>query len=277
VRQALLYLPVLHAGYESFLGGLSDVDEILLLGRGFAADFPVLGKEIRALDPARAAAYLTGAGYGPVRVIEPGDLPGTITAAEIVAPDEDVLRDLLDKYGWTDRTTFVRTFLRWDRPWSLARLPAGYTGTLDATELSRRLMGAAAGAAERSSDWWRQVGAVAARGGEVIDTARNAHQPTDYSPYIDGDPRNNFHRGERADLSTALHAEAAIVARAAREGYPLAGADLYVTTFPCPACARLVAAAGFARCYFAGPYAVLAGDDVLRAAGVELIWVDLAD
>jgi dCMP deaminase len=272
VKQAVLYLPVIHAGYESFLRGQSDVDEVLLLGRGFAADFPVLGKEIRALDPARAAAYLRAAGYGPVRVIEPGD---EITAGEVVAPDEDVLRELLDKRGLTDRTTFVRTFLRWDRPWSLAQRPADHTGTVDATELSRRLMGAAAGAAERSSDWWRRVGAVAARGGEVIDTARNTHQPTDYSPYVDGDPRNNFHRGERADLSTALHAEAAIVARAARAGYPLAGADLYVTTFPCPACARLVAAAGFARCYFAGPYAVLGGDDVLRAAGVELIWVDL--
>lgn len=53
----------------------------------------------------------------------------------------------------------------------------------------------------------------------------------------------------------------------------LAGADLYVSTFPCPGCARLVAAAGFARCYFVDPYAVLHGDEVLRAAGVALIRV----
>jgi dCMP deaminase len=38
----------------------------------------------------------------------------------------------------------------------------------------------------------------------------------------------------------------------------------------------LVAEAGFRRVYFAGPYAVLDGDAVLRAAGVELIWVDLS-
>jgi dCMP deaminase len=78
------------------------------------------------------------------------------------------------------------------------------------------------------------------------------------------------------ELSTALHAEAAIVASAARDGLPLAGADLYVSTFPCPGCARLVAEAGFRRCYFAGPYSLLGGETVLRAAGVELIWVDLA-
>jgi deoxycytidylate deaminase len=78
----------------------------------------------------------------------------------------------------------------------------------------------------------------------------------------------------RADLSTAIHAEAAVVAAAARDGVPLGGADLYVTTFPCPACARLIAESGFRRCYFSGAYSVLDGDAVLRAAGVELLWVD---
>ncbi len=81
----------------------------------------------------------------------------------------------------------------------------------------------------------------------------------------------------RTDLSTAIHAEAAIVAAAARDGVSLRGADLYVTTFPCPACARLIAEAGLRRCYFAGPYSVLDGEDVLRAAGVELYWVDTTE
>jgi dCMP deaminase len=54
---------------------------------------------------------------------------------------------------------------------------------------------------------------------------------------------------------------------------PVAGADLYTTTFPCPACARLIAEAGFRRCYFAGQYSVLDGEQVLRSAGVRLIWV----
>jgi dCMP deaminase len=50
-----------------------------------------------------------------------------------------------------------------------------------------------------------------------------------------------------------------------------------VTTFPCPACARLIAEAGFRRCYFSGGYSVLDGDVILRAAGVELFWVDPGD
>jgi dCMP deaminase len=127
-----------------------------------------------------------------------------------------------------------------------------------------------------SSDWWRRVGALAARDGQVLYVAHNEHGPTEYAPYIDGDPRNEFHRGVRIDLSTAIHAEAKIVADAARDGVSLNGADLYVSTFPCPACARLVAESGFRRCFFAGPYAVLDGDAILRSAGVELIWVDTA-
>ena len=279
MKQVVLYLPVIHAGYEAFLDRHADAAEILLLGRGFAAEFPALAKEIRALAPERAARYLAAvSGRGAVRVIEPADLPAALTAGTLVVPDEDVLRALVDRHdlGAGREVVFDRTFLRWDRSWSAAQRPVGWDGAVDAGELARRLLGAAVAEADRSSDWWRQVGAVAARDGTVLATAHNRHQPTEYAPYLDGDPRNNFRRGERIDLSTAMHAEAAIVAWAARDGLPLAGADLYVSTFPCPTCARLVAAAGFSRCWFAGPYSLLDGETVLRQAGVELYWVDLA-
>jgi deoxycytidylate deaminase len=266
---------VLHAGYEAFLDRHPGADEILLIGASFADDFKVIRKEIRALDPARAAAYLNAAGTRPpARVIEREDLPKAVTGDTLVLPDEDLTRDLVQRYALAN-ATFERTFLRWDRSWSQAGRPADFDGTVSTDELVRALLGTAITDAARSSDWWRQVGALAARGAEVLYVAHNEHQPTEYAPYLNGDPRNDFSRGVRMDLSTALHAEAAIIGRAARAGVPLEGADLYVSTFPCPSCARLVAAAGFRRCYFAGPYAVLDGDEVLRQAGVELIWVDL--
>jgi dCMP deaminase len=234
-------------------------------------------KDIRALAPERAVAYLRATGI-PALVVERDGLRDAITADTLVVPDEEIMRELVAKQE-LDRhreVIFERTFLRWDRAWSLAEKPADYDGAVAADEVSRELTRLAVVEAQHSSDWWRQVGAVAVRDGEVLDTAYNRHHPTEYAPYIDGDPRNEFHRGLRPDLSTAQHAEAAIVARAARDGVSLAGASLYVSTFPCPACARLVAEAGFARCYFAGPYAMLDGDAILRAAGVELIWVDVS-
>jgi dCMP deaminase len=277
LKQILLYLPVLHRGYEALFARHPDAASVLLLGEGFRADFPGLAKDIRALPPARAAAYLRLALPGAdIRVIEPADLPGAVTGDPLVVPDEEVTRALAEQHDLARGRELVveRTFLRWDRDWSRARRPAQFDGAVAVGDLPRGLMARAREVAGRSSDWWRQVGAVAARGDELLGYAWNRHYPTEYAPYADGDPRDGFSRGVRPDLTTALHAEAAVIAAAARDGRSLRGADLYVTTFPCPACARLIAAAGFARCYVGGPYSVLDGEAVLRAAGVELLWVD---
>ena len=262
---------MIHAGYEALFDRHRDA-EILLVGSSFAQEFPVLRKEIRALDPAAAARYLS-LHFPAVRVVELTDLPAAVTADVLIAPDEELMRAIVDRFGLAAR--FERTFLRWDRDWSQAQRPAGYDGVIATDDLARVFAQRALAEAGLSSDWWRQVGALAVRDGAVLGVAHNEHRPTEYSPYLNGDPRNDFSRGVRIDLSTAIHAEAVIVARAARAGTALHGADLYVSTFPCPGCARLVAEAGFRRCFFAGPYALLDGDDVLRAAGVELIWVDI--
>jgi dCMP deaminase len=270
-KQVLLYLPVIHAGYEAFLDRHRDALPALVLGRSFADDFPVMRKDIRALEPPRAAAYVGG------RVVERDDLVSAITAGTLVVPDEEIMRSLVSSYGLDAgrEVVYERTFLRWDRSWSTTtERPADFDGKVTADEVSLGFARLAMTESQLSSDWWRQVGAVAVRDGVVLGVAHNEHRPTEYSPYLDGDPRNDFSRRVRPDLSTALHAEAVIVARAACAGASLAGADLYVSTFPCPSCARLIAEAGFERCYFVGPYALLDGDAILRAAGVELIWVD---
>jgi dCMP deaminase len=249
---------------------------VLLLGRSFGDEFAVLRKEIRALLPERAAEYLRLSGR-IAGVVERDHLPAAITADTLVVPDEQLMHDVVDKWELDQgrNVEYQRTFLRWDRSWSTTTdRPADFDGTITADDESLKLVRLAMNEARRSSDWWRQVGAVAVRDGQVIDVAHNSHKPSEYSQYIDGDPRNEHSRGLRTDLSTAQHAEAAIVARAARDGVSLAGASLYVSTFPCPACARLIAEAGFERCYFAQPYAMLDGDAILKAAGVELIWVD---
>lgn len=256
MKQVLLYLPVIQAGYEAFLQRHQDAAAILLLGTGFRACFPSLDKDIRALAPERAAQYLrVTAGPAAVEVVEPDDLPAALTGDVLVLPDEQIMRDLAGRYRLAAGRTviFDRTFLRWDRAWSTQEQPVSFDGQVTIEELPRAMLGQAARLAGQSSDWWRQVGAVAARDGAILGTAWNRHHPSEYSPYLDGDPRDGFERGVRADLSTAIHAEAAVVAQAA----------------------RLIAESGLRRCFFSRTYSVLAGDQVLRAAGVELIWVDI--
>ncbi len=281
MKQVLLYLPVVHAGHRAFLARHPDVAEVLLLGEWFKEKFKSLAKDIRALSPGLNAEFLrimlADVPDIKVRVIEPDDLPGALSAETLVMPDEDVTRSLADEHQLREgrKVLFDKTFLRWDREWSRAQRPAHFDGAVTADALQRRMLLQARELADKSSDWWRQVAAIAVREGEVLGSAWNHHHPTEYSPYIDGDPRDGFSRGVRADLSTAMHAEASIVAQAARKGLRLDGADLYAMTFPCPACARLIAESGFRRCYFAGPYSVLEGDNILRAAGIELFWVDI--
>ena len=280
-KQVLLYLPVIHAGYEAFLDRHRDASGILLLGETVIAEFPILAKEIRALAPERAAAYLAASdpALPPVTVVERDDLPAAVNADRLVIPDEDVTRDVAERYGLAARAdvTVDRTFLRWDREWSRAGRPVGYHETVHVDEVARRFVARSAELAARSSDWWRQVGAVAVRDGAVVYEAYNCHRPSEYAPYLNGDPRNNFKRGIEIELSTAIHAEAAIVAWAARDGVQLRGADLFVSTFPCPVCARLIAEVGFDRCYFTGPYSMLDGEEILKSAGVQLTWVDVSD
>ena len=272
MTQLLLHLPVIHAGYQNFLEQHAADAEVLLIGRSFAADFPVVRKEIRALDPATALRYVTATGLvARGRVVESDELLDQVTEPLIV-PDETLLREIVEKFGLTP-VRWVSTFLSWDREWSRAGRPPEWDGSVSADAYARSMQDLATEAAGRSSDWWRRVGAVVTRDGRVLAVEHNRHLPTEYAPYVDGDPRNNFRRGVEMDRTTAIHAEAALVARAAREGFSLRGADLHVSTFPCPACARLVAEAGFARCFFAGGYSVLHGDDVMRAAGMELVFV----
>ena len=277
MKQVLLYLPVVHAGHEAFFARHPDATEILLLGTGFKAGFKSLAKDIRALPPERAAQFLRlMVPRATVRVVEPADLAAALTADTLVLPDEDVTRQLIEELSLAQGRDLVldKTFLRWDREWSRAQRPVAPDGAVKPADLPEPLLRRARELADRSSDWWRQVGAIAWRDAVVLGAAWNHHCPTEYAPYTDGDPRDGFSRGVRADLSTAIHAEASVVATAARDGVSLAGADLYVTTFPCPACARLIAESGFRRCFFSGAYSVLDGDAVLRAAGVELLWVD---
>ena len=278
-KTILMYLPVIHAGYEEFIDRHRSADQILLLGEDFDEIFPVLTKEIRALDGRRAAAYISHLYHRPqVRVISPNELASALKdTSHLVMPDEDIMRELKELYfeNSTFKIEFDQSFLRWDRNWSKTGKVISTNVRTTSDKVSKILMTGALDTAELSSDWWRQVGAICmTESGEAL-SAYNHHLPSEYSPYINGDPRNNFSRGVEIELSTAIHAEASVIAEAARNGIALKGAEIYVTTFPCPSCARIIAEAGIKKVYFAGPYSLLDGEDILISSGVSLVWVDM--
>ena len=263
MKQVLLYLPVVHAGHEAFFARHPDTAEVLVLGTGFRAQFKSLAKDIRALPPDRAARFLQVMLPGtPVRVIEPGDLPAAVTAAVLVLPDEDITRNLAAEHrlGEGRELVFDRTFLRWDREWSQARRPAEFDG-----ELARRRPARPAGR-PRPGTGRPQLGLVAAGGRHRL--ARRGDPRRRVEPPLPDRVRPLRRRGparrlqpRRPGRPVHRHPRGGVRRRPGRpRGRALDGADIYVTTFPCPACARLIAESGFRRCYFTGPYSVLDGD-----------------
>lgn len=281
---SVAYIPVLHAGYLKFLQG-SGASANYLLGREMLHVLPDEFDYIRRKDairalPERALVQALSALFQDscvcVAIPETFDMIRT-SFERIVMPDEDVSRFIAEHYLTGFVVEYIPVFLRWDRTsvakQETASVAAGFT--VSSCELDRLFLSEAKEKASRSMDWWRQVGAVLVKDDTVIYAANNHHTPHPEAINAFGDPRSLFKRGVRMECSTAEHAEAAIIAAAAREGVSLKGASLYATDFPCPQCARLIAYSGIRKCLFSGGYAVLDGADEMRRQGVELVYVQM--
>lgn len=270
----LAYVASPHAGYLKFFRAYEG-STLFILGRDFIAEFPSLTRHLPGNDPLDAHRMIKALGiFSSVRILTHETLGGALRFPAIVMPDEDVSHALAERYFHDVPVTFDGSWrLRFDWGATTMNRDPEPDGLVSVAELDQVLIRRARGVAERSPDWWRQIGALLVRDGEVLLAAYNEHVPHEQSAYLLGDPRSNFGPGEHIDAAASLHAEAGIVARAAALGISTRGCDLYVTTFPCPPCAHLCAHAGLRRLYYATGYSLVAGADVLRAKGVELIHV----
>lgn len=268
------YIPVPHSGYLKFFRKYAR-GILYVLGDEFIKSFQPLVRNLPAVKPEEARDMIGALGiFADVRVLSQANLP-SIRHSIIIMPDEDVSHALAEKYFAGTAITFDDSWrLRWDWGATIAsRRPEGEQ-TVSIDVLDREFMREAFRKASRSPDWWRQIGALLVRNGCVELAAFNQHVPNEQSAYCYGDPRSNFEPGQCIELSSALHAEAGIVAEAARFGFSMDGCDLYVTTFPCPSCAYLCAHTGIRRLYYVDGYSLVAGAETLQANCVEIIRVE---
>jgi len=269
------YIPALHRGYIDFFrkysGGM-----LYVLDEELVREVPRMERDIRALKPGEVQTLLEG-----LKIFERIVVLNKSTFAElqnqtlpIVLPDEDVNRHFAEAYLPEKKVEFVSVFLRWDKQISTKEFEVPPDRVISYDEADREMMSAASAEATKSPDWWRQIGAIAVRDGKILLASFNKPVPSkDYTLGPFGDPRSNFDAGEHFELAKTIHAEAAVIAEAACRGIALAGASLYVTTFPCPVCAKSIAAADITRVYYAKGYSLLDAEDVLRAYGVEIVLV----
>lgn len=267
----IAYIPVVHDGYYRLLHKFDHQKIILISNETSVGLVDYLRKDIRALPTPVVQSILQSMFPKSVVEIFNGQISDSIDT-QIVMPDEDVSRIFASKY-LGNNVVFESTFLRWDKRRVDAHLEPKSNYRITSDELAKRIMSLAVEEAKRSSDWWRQVGAVISKDGNIMICGFNRHVPSGRENDVIGDPRSLAHKGVAIELSTALHGEAGIIAEAARRGICLSGCDLFVTTFPCPPCAKLVAYSGIKRIFFKDGYAMLDGEDILKANGVEIIKV----
>lgn len=273
---AVAYIPVLHEGYRRFVCAHAAHRPLFVVGSELFADYRPLAKDIRRLDPALAAKAI-GA-WGICSEVSVLDRAGAerlqAKSPTLTLPAEDVSYQIVERFFSRCDVRYDSVFLRWDKTRTAQMLRPRAPLAAPDDPLLAELAAAATRLAASSIDWWRQVGAAMRLGDGTVLTAGNEHHPHRLSAYAAGDPRANFFKGVRLELTTAMHAEAQLIAHAAHEGMSTVGAAVYVTDFPCPPCAKLLAAAGIAKLYFRDGYALLDGQDVLEAAGVEVVEVD---
>ena len=267
------YIPALHKGYLDFFK--KDPGELYILNKKFVLEPPRLERDIRAMEPEEIKQAVESLSiFSKVSVLSEADLEKIKeTDQEIVLPDEDVNRAFAEKYLKDAKISFVSVFLRWDKQISTAELIVPPDRIISQTELDQKFMREAQEEADKSPDWWRQIGALVAKDGKVIISRHNTVLPSEYSLNAFGDPRSNFDAGQNIELVKTIHAEANAIAEAAKQGIALAGCSMYVTTFPCPVCAKSLAVAGINKLYYKKGYSLLDAEDVLKAFGVEIILV----
>lgn len=267
----LTYIPVLHQGYMQLFEQFPEATVLHLLGDELAGAFAPVHKELRAVSTEAMKKMAESLGRFDQVIIADESILQNLNKkkAAVIIPDEVVTREVSAKYLPDCKITTSAIFLRWDKDSARAKKQP----VADSSVSANKIMNVALKEGQKSSDWWRQVGAVALRDGKIIAQAHNTHLPSEQQPYVEGDPRGQFHKGEQIELTTAIHAEAKLVAEAAAAGLSLTGAELYVTDFPCPNCAKLIAHSGIKKVYFAKGYSVLDGERVLKTAGVEIIQI----
>lgn len=118
--------------------------------------------------------------------------------------------------------------------------------------------------AENSYCKRRQVGALIVKDKMIISDGYNG-TPSGFE--------NECEEGEHTK-AYVLHAEANAITKVAKYGNSSDKATLYVTASPCIECAKLIIQSGISRVVFSENYRSEEGVNLLKRAGVDVLWFE---
>ena len=130
----------------------------------------------------------------------------------------------------------------------------------------------------RSTCSRRRVGAVIVKNNNILSTGYNG-SPSGLPNCIEFNDRcyrskHNIPSGEALDKCYAVHAEQNAIMNALKNGNDLQGASIYVTTFPCSTCAKLIIQTGIKELYYIDTYNDVFTKELLKESGIKLQAVD---
>jgi len=270
----IIYIPVIHRGYLDFLKNMGNkVSQVFIIDETLLAELTEFKPDIASIESDKIKDLLLKFGFRNIFVLTKENI-AELKDKEIILVQDEVSCNLADKYLSKDKVEWQNVFLRWDRS-QVLRQEKLEDISVSNDEFDIKTIKQAFGESEKSGDWWRQIGAVLVKDKETLLCANNKDLPSDHTPYQTGEVRDLFSTGERPDLANTIHAEQSIIAQAAKKGLPVKGTSLYVTTFPCPVCAKLIACSGIKNVYFAEGWSNFDAKKVLESAGVKIIHVPI--
>jgi len=119
--------------------------------------------------------------------------------------------------------------------------------------------------AENSYCKRRQVGVLVVKDKMIISDGYNG-TPSGFENVCEDE--NNVTK------AYVLHAEANAITKIARSGNSSDGATMYVTASPCIECAKLIIQAGIKRVVYSEHYRLDDGLELLRRAGIEVVYIE---
>lgn len=272
---------VFHKGYADFLVQTSQNKEskifVGILGDKLIKDLTALEPDIRKVSEENVeqiiSAFLSVEKYFTIEKDNFSEIIEKINPAKIIILKGDKSENFAEKYleDYKDLIEYFDIRLRWqDSKVQEFKKEASKISEKELAEY-QSFMAEAQTEAEKSKCWWRQVGAVAVKDGKVIFRGFNKMLPNDDECYKIGCIRDSIAPGKSPEICSVTHAEATIISLAANEGVSLKDTTLFVTHFPCPACAKLVALAGFKKLVYTRGSSVFDGERVMASRGVDII------
>lgn len=269
----VVFVPVIHSGYIKFLSKTKG--DIYIFDKTIIKSFVHLTRDLRVIDPEKTVKAL--------KALIPNRKISTINYKKLqelvkkeykfVLPEDEISHVITDKYIPSNRAKFVSVFLRWNKIITLSEFKIPEHRKITTEKFHRDFIKIAEDETNKSSDWWRQIASVVVRDGKILYKSHNHHLPTDHHLSTFGDPRSNFDAGQHQEVYTSIHSEASLIAKAAHDGVSLKDSEIYVTTFPCPNCSRLLVQAGIKKVYYSKGYSLLDAEKILQHFGIEIYLV----